>query len=713
MKQILQSPRTGSLELVDVPAPSPGRGKVLVRNHYSVVSPGTERMAMEFARKTLLGKARSRPDLVQQVTRKMQQEGPLSTYRAVMSRLDAPQPLGYSCAGVVEEVGPGVRAFAPGDRVGCGGAGYANHAELVVVPENLVVHVPDSVSLEHAAFVTLGAIALQGLRVAEPTLGEIAAVIGLGLIGQLAVQLLRSNGCRVLGIDIDAGRTKQVEDMGAEWAFTTSDLPTFWKEAATGGHGVDLAMVAASSESAAPIQLAAELSRMKGRISVVGAMPMDLDRRTFYDKQLELRMSTSYGPGRYDRNYEEGGIDYPLPYVRWTENRNMQAFLALLASRSVRPDLLDTKVEAFNDAERVYEQLAEGEVSSVAAVFRYDVKRPVERSLPIARARRRAVRKGDLGIAFLGAGVYAKGVLLPALARMKGLRRAALVTATGSSAQRTGERFKFAVCGTDAAAAIDDPSVGLVFVATQHDSHASLAARALRAGKAVWLEKPVGMRPEEVDDVAAAARESGGFLVVGYNRRFSPHARAARKALAGRQGPLVIRYTVAAGPPPRGSWVTDPSSGGGRIVGEVCHFVDLCAYLVGQPPSTVYARSAVHDPESDDSMISILGFADGSTATIEYLARASGELPKERFEASADGRTVESDNFRVTRVVGGERFKTFNQDKGQETALAEVIEAVRMGRPSPFDLAELVAVSRATFAMIESAATRREIRLDV
>ncbi len=711
MKQILQSPRTGSLELLDVPAPTVGRGKILVRNHHSVVSPGTERMAMEFARKTLLGKARSRPDLVQQVTRKMRQEGPLSTYRAVMSRLDAPQPLGYSCAGVVEEVGAGVRGFAPGDRVACGGAGYANHAELVVVPENLAVHVPDSVSLEHGAFATLGAIALQGLRVAEPTLGEIAAVIGLGLIGQLAVQLLRSNGCRVLGIDIDPTRVKQVEDMGAEWAFTTSDLPATWKEAATGGHGVDLTIVAASADSSAPIQLAAELSRMNGRISVVGAMPMDLDRRTFYDKQLELRMSTSYGPGRYDRSYEEGGLDYPLPYVRWTENRNMQAFLALLASRSVRPDLLDTKVEAFTDAERVYEQLAEGEVSSVAAVFRYDVKKPVDRSLSITP--QRPVRKGDLGIAFLGAGIYARGVLLPALSGMKGLRRVALVTATGASAQRTGERFKFAVCGTDPAAAIDDPSVGLVFVATQHDSHAILAVRALRAGKAVWLEKPIGLHPGEVDAVGKAVRETSGFLAVGYNRRFSRHARAAHKAFAGRQGPLVVRYTVAAGPPPRGSWVTDPAAGGGRVVGEVCHFVDLCTYLVGQPPRSVYARSTAHDPEIDDSIIAVLGFPDGSTATIEYLARTSEALPKECFEASADGRTVKSDNFRTTQVVGGERVKTFNHDKGQETALNEVIEAVRMGRPSPFDLAGLLAVSHATFAMLESAATGREIGLDL
>jgi predicted dehydrogenase/threonine dehydrogenase-like Zn-dependent dehydrogenase len=710
LKQIVQSPRTGKLELLEVPAPSPGRGQLLVRSAYSVVSPGTEKMAMDFARTSLLGKARKRPDLVRQVARKLRQEGPLQTYRAVTSRLDAPQPLGYSLAGVVEAVGEGVAGFAPGDRVACAGAGYANHAELNAVPENLVAHVPDGVSLERAAYATVGAIALQGLRLARPTLGEVGAVIGLGLIGQLAVQLLRANGVRVLGLDTDPVRVKQALDQGAEWAFTPGELPAAWKEQHTGGHGVDLALLAASTDSNAPIALAGELCRLKGRVSIIGAVSMDLDRRTFYGKELEVQVSMSYGPGRYDWRYEEAGLDYPLPYVRWTENRNLQAFLALAAAGSVDPSRLETEAVDFSDAERAYEELARGERRALSLVFRYAPDAAAQRSLPLPGAAR-APREGELGLAFLGAGNYAKGMLLPALERCEHLRRAALVTATGASARRTAERFGFASCGTDPAAALDDPGVDLVFVATRHDSHARYAVEALRRGKAVWLEKPVGLSQEEVDEVVAAARETGGLLTVGYNRRFSPHTRAIRDAFAARRGPLAIDYRVAPGPPPAGTWHTDPQVGGGRVVGEVCHFVDLCTCLVGRPPSSVFARGS-NDPERDDSVVALLGFPDGSAAAIHYLARASSELPKERIEVSGDGLTASCDNFRSTRVSGRRPFKTLNQDKGQATAVAETVAAVRAGAPSPIGLDEIAAVSSATFAILESLRSGAAVGLD-
>jgi predicted dehydrogenase/threonine dehydrogenase-like Zn-dependent dehydrogenase len=704
VKQIVQSPRTGRLERVEVPVPSPAAGQVLVRTHFSVVSPGTEKLALDFARKSLLAKARGRPDLVRQVTRKLRQEGPLATWRAVAGRLDAPQPLGYSCAGVVEAAGEGVLGFAPGDRVACAGAGFANHAEWNAVPENLVVRVPDAVPLEQAAFATLGAIALQGLRLAQPTLGEVAAVVGLGLIGQLAVQLLRANGCRVLGLDTDPERVKQALDQGAEWAFAPGELPAGWSQAATGGHGVDLALVAASAPDSAPIALAAELCRAKGRIALIGAMPMELERRTFYEKELELRVSMSYGPGRYDRRYEELGLDYPLAHVRWTENRNLQAFLALVAAGSLRPDRLATETVAFEEAERVYRELASGERRGLSAVFRYAASGAPERTLPLV-APRRAPRAEGVGVAILGAGNYARSVLLPALARCPQARPELLVTATGASARRSSERFGFARCGTDPAAALDDPAVDLVFVATRHDSHAELAVRALRSGKAVWLEKPVGLTPEQVDEVVAVARETGGFLAVGYNRRFSPHARAVRDAFAARAGSLAIRYTVAAGPTPAGSWITDPAVGGGRIVGELCHFVDLCVFWVGAPPVAVSARALARDPERDDSVVALLAFADGSAATLEYLAAASDSLPKERFEVSGGGRTARGEGFRRTAVTGGRRVRTWNQDKGQATAVAEIVAAVRAGEPSPFALAELAGVSRATFAVLRSIQT--------
>ena len=711
MKQIVQSPRTGKLELVDVPAPALAPGCVLVHNHFSVVSPGTERQAMDFARKSILGKARSRPDLVRQVTRKLVQEGPIPTYRTVTTRLDAPQPLGYSCAGIVEAVGEDVTTLAVGDRVACAGAGYANHAEIVCVPENLVARVPDGVALEKAAFTTIGAIAMQGLRVTTPTLGEIAALIGLGLVGQLTLQLLLANGCRVLGIDVDATRVKQALDQGAEWGSTPNEDHSAWRNEATAGYGADFALVTAASSSSAPIELAAQLCRMKGRVTVVGSTAMELERRSFYDKELELRMSMSYGPGRYDRRYEELGLDYPIPYVRWTENRNLQAFLALVAARSVDPGRLDTQMVDFEDAEPAYRELASGDRRSLAIVFRYRGDANDAQTLPLVSAAPRPA-VDTLGVAFVGAGNYAKGILLPAVAKAGGVRHMQVVTSTGASARRTAEKFGYASCGTDPETVFASDEVDLVFIATRHDSHAPLAERALRAGKAVWLEKPAGISVPQVDSLMDTVRETGGFLALGYNRRFSAHARAIRKVFQQRRGPLAVRYTVVPGSTPKGTWHTDPAVGGGRVIGEMCHFLDLCAFLVGRPPARVFARALGRDPDTDDSIVATLGFPDGSIATIEYLANADTQLQKERFEVSGDGRTARCDNFRTTVITGEQGIKTINQDKGQATAVAEIVAAVRAGDVSPFGLDELRAVSRASFAILESARTGRDIALD-
>ena len=702
MKQIVQNPKSGKLELAEVPSPAAIPGQVVVRNCFSVVSPGTEKIALDFARKSLLGKACSRPDLVQQVLRKLRQEGPLPTYQTVMNRLDVPQPLGYSSAGVVEAAGAGVSRFAPGDRVACAGAGYANHAEWVSVPENLVAHVPDALPLEKAAFATLGAIALQGLRVASPQLGEIAAVIGLGLIGQLAVNLLRANGCRVLGIDLDEERIKQARSLGAEWGARPDDDPARWLVEAAEGAGADFALVTAASESSAPILLGAKLCRARGRVAVVGATEMHLDRRSFYEKELELRMSMSYGPGRYDRRYEEDGLDYPIAHVRWTENRNLQAFLALAASGGIDPALLDTQTVPFSDALEAYEELASGERRGLAVVFRYD---EAAESGPVLQLRKpREPRPTAVGVAFLGAGSYAKSVLLPAVAAAPDQEPLHVCTTTGPSARQAALKFGYASCGTEPDAVFADPAVDLVFIATRHDSHSQLAARALRADKSVWLEKPAALHREELLDLLDAAHGSRAQLAIGFNRRFSAHTRAIREALANR-GPLAIHYTVAAGPPPAGSWILDPRSGGGRIVGEVCHFVDLCSYLVGGIPERVFARRLSRDSEQDDSTLAMLGFADGSTATLQYLANAEPDLPKERFEVSAGGLTARCENFRATHLPGGKRFKTVNQDKGQRSAVAAVIEAVRSGGASPWSPEEIFAITEATFAIERSIRT--------
>ena len=704
MKQVVQNARSGELELVEVPAPQPGAGQVLVRTHFSVMSPGTEKMAMDFARKTLLGKAQSRPDLVAQVARKLRQEGPLQTYRTVMGRLDAPQPLGYSSSGVVDAVGTGVRSFAPGDAVACAGAGYANHAEWNVVPENLVAKVPDSVGLDRAAYATVGAIALQGIRLARPQIGEVAVVVGLGLIGQLVVQLLRANGCRVLGIDTNPARAEQARLLGAEWVCAPDAVPGGWKDSATAGAGADFAIVAASASSSAPIALAAELCRQKGRLSLIGATAMDLERRAFYDKELELVVSMSYGPGRYDRGYEEQGHDYPRAYVRWTENRNLQAFLALVASGSIDPERLDTQTVDFADAARSYDELAAGKRGALSVLFRYA---PEEASAArsVAVAAKPRAKKDRVGIAFVGAGNYARSVLLPALARSDVAHPVSIVTATGPSARRTAERFGFARCATDPAEALGDAEVDLVFIATRHDSHAQLAEAALRAGKAVWLEKPVGLDLDEVERVVAAARETAGFLTVGYNRRFSPHTETLRAAFADRRSPLAMHYSVCAGEPPAGTWILDPEVGGGRVVGEVCHFVDLCTVLAGSLPVRVHAHALGRDPERDDSIVATIAFGDGSVATLEYLAHASSELPKERLEVSAEGRTLRCDNFRVTEGHGAKGLKALNQDKGQAAAIERTLAALRAGEASPIPLEEIEAVSRATFAILESIET--------
>ena len=711
MKQIVQNPKSGKLELIEVPVPSVMSGQILVRNHYSVVSPGTERMAMDFARKSLLGKARSRPDLVKQVLRKVKQEGPLPTYRAVMNRLDAPQSLGYSCAGVVEAVGNAVTGFTVGDRVACAGAGYANHAEWVSVPENLCALVPADVDLKKAAFSTVGAIALQGIRVAAPTIGEVGAVIGLGLIGQLAVQLLKANGCRVLGIDLDSARVKQALNQGAEWVARPGDDHDGWRTTATSGYGADFALVTAASENSAPIQLAAELCRMKGRVSAVGATAMDLDRRTFYEKELELRLSMSYGPGRYDRDYEELGLDYPISYVRWTENRNLQAVLALMASNSIDPTRLEIQAADFSEAKSCYETLARGEHSGLATVFRYDGEGSSKSTIEMRTRPRPASDK--LGLAVIGAGNYAKAVLLPAIDRNPHLRKLHVVTATGASARHTAEKFSFASCGTDPQIVFDDAEVDLVFIATQHDSHAALAAQALRADKAVWLEKPAAIDPEQLQLLEDALRETGGFLTLGFNRRFSPHTAAVKQVFDGRTSPMAVHYTVAAGPTPANTWITDPHSGGGRIIGEACHFVDLCTHLVGMPPDSVFARALGRNRETDDSTVVMLGFPDGSTATIAYLANTSQELPKERWEVSAEGKTAICDNFRVTRLPGDKTFKTLNQDKGQEAAIDSVLGALRAGEPSPIPLSETIAVTLTTFRIIESIASNRLVHVAV
>jgi polar amino acid transport system substrate-binding protein len=703
MKQVEQNYRTGALRVAEVPAPRVGAGSVLVASRVSLISSGTERQLMELAKASLLGKAIERPDLARRVLRNIRKDGLRPTLEKVFAKLDTPIPLGYSLAGRALEVGHGVGGVAVGDRIACAGAGFANHAEFNAVPKNLVVRTPDGVTDEEASFVTLGAIALQGVRQAAPTLGETVLVMGLGLVGLLTVQLLKANGCRVLGFDPDPKRVALARDLGADLA--TADALLDAVMGATVGHGADAAIVTASTRSSEPLNLAAEACRIKGRVVVVGLVGMTIDREPFYKKELDLKLSMSYGPGRGDPAYEIDGRDYPLGYVRWTEQRNMEAFLALVAQGKVTPARLVTHRFPIAEAEKAYAVMESGE-EHLAMLLTYDENASPSRSLSrVAEARRPTT--GGNRVAFVGFGNYARSVLLPALRRAAGVTLEAVATSTGLAAGHAGETAGFATVATDPSMVIADPLVDTVFIATRHDTHARLAAEALRAGKHVFCEKPLALDREELDEAMAAAFASPGVLAVGFNRRFAPLLREAKAALEPRSGPLVMIYRVNAGSIPREHW-TQREEGGGRILGEMCHFVDALTFLAGSLPLEVQAIAA---RDHADAVSALLRFSDGSTGTIVYSSLGDPGLPKEHIEIFARGRIVQIDDFRALTIFAGGKAtrKRATQDKGQRDLVAAFLEATRGARPAPIPLDEIFAVSEATL-MIEEAIGRGEAR---
>jgi len=699
MKQVVQSYRTGELKVAEAPAPRVGDGSLLVATRISLISSGTERQLIDLAKASLAGKAMARPDLVRRVVRNIQRDGLQPTIEKVFAKLDTPIPLGYSLAGEVLEVGRRVGGVAVGDRLACAGAGLANHAEINAIPKNLTVAIPANVDDEDASFVTLGAIAMQGVRLAIPTLGERIVVMGLGLIGLLTVQLLKANGCRVLGFDPNAARVSLALELGADVA--VSDSLAEAVAGFTNGHGADAVILTASSKSSEPINIAAEISRLKGRIVVVGLVGMTIDREPFYKRELELKLSMSYGPGRGDPSYEQGGQDYPLPYVRWTEQRNMEAFLALVADGKVTPKRLVTHRFAIAEAEKAYELMESG-APHLAILLTYPEapKGPIERSIRLAPP---PPKSDGNRVAFIGLGNYAKGVLLPALKKASKVALTTVVTSTGVSAGHAGEKNGFAVIATDPAAALADPETDTIFVATRHDTHASLAAAALRAGKHVFCEKPLAINAEGLAEVIAAAREAAGILTVGFNRRCAPLLIDAKKALEPRSGPLVMLYRINAGAIPGDSWI-QRDEGGGRIVGEVCHFVDALTFLCGSLPIEAQAITA---RDHADAVSILIRFADGSTGTIVYTSLGDQGVSKEYLEAFATGRVVQLDDFRrLTITSGGKaRVKKDAQNKGQRELVEEFLAATRRRRAAPISMAEIVAVTETTLAIEESLRT--------
>lgn len=707
MKQVLQHVRSGKLELADVPEPHGKSGGVVVRNAASLISAGTEKMVIDFAGKSMLGKARERPDLVKQVMDKVKKEGLAPTVQTVMSRLDQPIPLGYSCAGVVEQVGRGAEEFAVGDRVACAGMGYASHAGSVFVPKNLTVAIPEGVSFEDSSYVTLGAIALQGVRIADVKLGETVAVIGLGLLGQISVQLLKAAGCRVIGVDLDPAKIALARELGANAAVSRSEDVKAAVESFTGGNGVDAVVIAAATDSNDPIELAGEICRERGVVSMVGAVKMDIPRKMYYEKELQLRLSRSYGPGRYDPEYEEKGHDYPFSYVRWTERRNMQEFLRLVADGYVTPSRLTSHRFPIAQAEQAYAIVTGTDRQPFLGVL---LTYPEGEPAPVRTIalRARGTREAGAGIGFVGAGNFAKSVLLPRFQKAAGARLVGVSTATGLNAKSTGDRFGFQYCTTDTSRLLADPEVDAVVIATRHGSHPHFTASALRAGKAVFVEKPLALDEEGLARVLEAQAESGQLLTVGFNRRFSPLVDELKRAFPAGE-PLAITYRINAGPIPEDSWVHDPEDGGGRIIGEVCHFADLIQHVTGEEVVEVFARSiGGRTAGLHDTVTISLRLDGGSVASIDYFSTGDKSFPKERMEVYGGGGIAVLDDFRkLTLVRGGKRKETrrLSQDKGYDQEVAAFIQAVRGGGEPPIPLRSLVATTRATFAMEESLRT--------
>jgi len=683
-----------------------------VRTAVSLVSAGTERMLVEFAEKSLVGKAHSRPDLVRQVLDKARREGLLTTLEAAFNRLDQPMGLGYSSAGMISAVGSGLQGFRVGDRVACAGGGYAVHAEYSVVPQNLLAHLPDTVDFEAGAFATLGAIALHGYRLAEPQLGESVGVIGLGLLGLLAVGIAQAAGCRVFGVDLDLKRVALAAQMGA-----TAVARPQAEEAAqafTHGRGLDVILICADTPSTDPVELAGVIARDRARIVATGAVGLTLPRKIYYEKELSFINSRSYGPGRYDPAYEDAGQDYPIGYVRWTEGRNLQAFVDLLASRRLDVSPLITHRFPIDQAPAAYELITGKRDEPFLGVL---LTYPQNNGLPFAadQAIETALiptvtpeRSASVCLGVLGAGNFASGVLFPALQKVPQVERLAVVSASGLHAHAAAQKYGFRSTAADEAQLLRDPAVNTIAILTRHNLHAGQVVRALKAGKHVFCEKPLAITPEGLGEIQTQLELSSRcLLMVGFNRRFAPLAIRLAEFLRDRQEPLAMHYRVNAGFLPLTHWLHDPEEGGGRIIGEGCHFVDFLSFLAGAAPVSVSAQ-ALPDLSRyrEDNIILTFTFPDGSVGTLAYLANGDKSFPKERLEVFCNGRVAVLDDFRSLEMVrSGKRTvlrSRMRQDKGHQAEWEAFAAAILAGGPPPIPYAHLFGVTRATFAAIEA-----------
>jgi len=713
LRQVLQNMRTGQLSVDDVPQPAVRPRGILVRTEASLVSAGTERMLMRLAKKGLLGKAKERPDLVRKVLTKLSRDGFTATFQAVRDRLDREVPLGYSACGRVEEVGAEAREFEVAQRVACAGAGYANHAEVNYVPKLLAVAVPEGVSTEAAAYSTVGAIALQGIRNADVRGGETVAVIGLGLIGQLSVQILKAFGCRVVGLDISERRVEQAASQGADLALALkADGVEDRVHRFTRGRGADAVLITAATSSNAPVEIAARLARDRARVVMVGVTGMDVPRKTYYEKELTFVVSRSYGPGRYDPAYEEQGHDYPAGHVRWTETRNIEAFLDLAADGRIHPESCTTHRFPIAEAERAYELILKGSEPHLGVILTY----PQTAGEVQSDAARLWVRSSNgqkerdcVRCSFVGAGSFARGVLLPALKKVAGVRCRGIVSASGVSAKSAAKKFGFEYCSSAADEILGDPDTDALFIATPHSQHADMVCRALESGKAVFVEKPLATSVEQLVRVRDALDQSPGLLMVGFNRRFSRLAVELKEYLRG-SGPLTVNYRCNAGPLPEDHWIADPSEGG-RIVGEACHFFDFFAFLTDSEPERVWASPMA--PVSPDDMVVTVSNSDGSVCQLTYVSSGPAALSKERVEVIGGGRVGIIEDFRTLMLArnegAGKKRKLLRSEKGHLAEMEAFVRSVKQGSPAPISPESLLATTSVSLAAVASARSERPV----
>jgi len=709
MHQLTQQLKSGQMEILEVPFPTLNEGQVLVRNHFSVISAGTEGKTVSDARKGYIAKARSRQKEVQQVVNMIKTNGLRETYRLVMNKLEAPSPLGYSCAGEVIAVGKGVTDIEVGDFVACGGQG-AYHADIVSVLRNLCVKVPKTIHLKHAAFATVASIAIQGIRQADVRLGETCAIIGLGLIGQITIQVLKASGIRVVGVDIQQEQVQAALKNGADLALNRNQLGI---ENAindfTNGIGVDAVLITAGTSSLDPVNFAGEICRQRGKVVIVGGVPTGFERKNYYRKELDLRMSCSYGAGRYDANYEEKGIDYPAGLVRWTENRNMQTFIDLLNAEKLNIEQIITHTFELENAVAAYNMILSKSENFQGIVISYNTENQPIKSVILSEKK---YSSSEMNVGFIGAGSFAQNILLP---RLKGLCNfVGVATAHGNTSRYVADKYKFNYCTDNADSIINDPNINTIFIATRHNLHAAYVLKAIEAGKNVFVEKPLALNEAELQEIKSLySMKSNVRLLIGYNRRFSPYTQKLMQIFPANR-PKSMNFRINAGFMPKEHWAHDPQTGGGRIIGEGCHFIDLAMFIAGSSITLVSSNGLQTAHNLHDTVTINLMFENGSIANISYFSNGNKSLSKEYYEIFCDGQVAIIEDFSKMSIYGKsvKKYSFGKQQKGHKEELIAFADAIKTGKQAPISFEDLHLSTLASFKVLESIQSKRNILIE-